>query len=415
MKKLLSIFLITLLTFTSNSFAAAVAPTRVQSSISNVIQYKLQQRGFAANDPLIGTTLTGVSSALGAAATAAGAIALFPTPATPVWAAVGAVLGVASIMVGGVAWYMSADGNVTVPGTTIVPDVALLPGQCYSIYGYGCSLTKAALGTWWTANMVGTGTSCGGYTTSWGVNGAGLMTYSRTYQAGGCGYPAGYVENGILGAADIGYGTPLSSPGGSPTMMPASGAWSQIPASALSQPLDNQFIADLANKAMLAASQQAGYAGVAPQTITAADVATAQATSPSAPPTLADALAPQAAPAGAPATDPFALPAANPVANIAPGTAPLPSTNPVTSPVLDWGIPNDGSVIPTKNVAVSYTPTIFSTASGCPAPISFSMFGKTYFISWEPMCNLMSTVSIIFLALGAAAAALIFAEAFKPS
>ena len=41
------------------------------------------------------------------------------------------------------------------------------------------------------------------------------------------------------------------------------------------------------------------------------------------------------------------------------------------------------------------------------------MFGRTYTLPYDAMCNLMTTLRPLFLALGAAAAAYVFMEGLK--
>lgn len=86
---------------------------------------------------------------------------------------------------------------------------------------------------------------------------------------------------------------------------------------------------------------------------------------------------------------------------------------PITPSGIDWTIPGSTETIPKYSVPVTYAPTVFQSATGCPAAIEFAMFGKSYYISWQPACDLMVTLSPIFLATGAAAAALIFARSLK--
>ncbi len=78
-----------------------------------------------------------------------------------------------------------------------------------------------------------------------------------------------------------------------------------------------------------------------------------------------------------------------------------------------WGDGGTPPAIPQTNIAVTYTPLSFAGAGSCPADVTFAMLGKSYAISWSPMCGLMQTLAPIFLALGAAAAALIFMDGLK--
>jgi hypothetical protein len=69
--------------------------------------------------------------------------------------------------------------------------------------------------------------------------------------------------------------------------------------------------------------------------------------------------------------------------------------------------------IPTQSVPVSITPITFAAPGGCPAPINYAMLGRSYTLSYQPMCDLMSMLAPLFIALGAAATAWIFMNGFK--
>jgi hypothetical protein len=72
----------------------------------------------------------------------------------------------------------------------------------------------------------------------------------------------------------------------------------------------------------------------------------------------------------------------------------------------------------TKDVSV-ITPVTLASASGCPAPLSWSvsMMGRTYAasFSYSPMCDFMSSIATLMLAFGAFAAAWVLADSFKVS
>lgn len=107
------------------------------------------------------------------------------------------------------------------------------------------------------------------------------------------------------------------------------------------------------------------------------------------------------------------------------GTTPGPtSTEPAQDPLdpcikdptrlscIKVGEAGPKETIPTENVPATYTPTVFAAPGGCPAPIPFSVFGKSFSLGYEPMCNTLATIRLIFLAIGAVAAAWIFQEGF---
>ena len=202
---------------------------------------------------------------------------------------------------------------------------------------------------------------------------------------------------------------------GQPTPVTASEALASLTPEQLAKPLNPEVVAQIADSAWKKAAAQPGYQGYpydAANPITPADVTAYRTANPTAPwPTVGDALKPQPAPQGGTAGDPFTLPnsAAEPVTPPG-GSTPPPAETPT---LFDWAIPAQSESIPKQQVPVTYTPTVFSAATGCPAPVTFEMFASTYAISYSPACSLMSTLAPIFLACGAAAAALIFASALK--
>lgn len=64
----------------------------------------------------------------------------------------------------------------------------------------------------------------------------------------------------------------------------------------------------------------------------------------------------------------------------------------------------------TTDKTPTYTPVIFASSAGCPAPIPYDLgkFGGGQSLSFEPMCNWLGGIRPIFIALGALAAAFIF-------
>lgn len=91
--------------------------------------------------------------------------------------------------------------------------------------------------------------------------------------------------------------------------------------------------------------------------------------------------------------------------------------NPNTVGCAELGTPPAADSIPNAPVSITYSPTLFSGAAGCPAavPLNFTIAGmsKSFNISYDPLCDIMSRLAPIFLALGAASAALIFMDGLK--
>ena len=81
------------------------------------------------------------------------------------------------------------------------------------------------------------------------------------------------------------------------------------------------------------------------------------------------------------------------------------------------GVAPPAETIPSSDIPIAYVPTFFAGGSGCPAPfpLAFSIAGRafSFSISNQPLCDLMSTLAPIFLALFAAAAALVFMDGMK--
>jgi len=76
------------------------------------------------------------------------------------------------------------------------------------------------------------------------------------------------------------------------------------------------------------------------------------------------------------------------------------------------GEPPKAEAIPRQDVPVTYTPVPFASAAGCPSPISYEAFGSRM-LSYQPMCDWLTSIRPLFLALGALACAWIFMESLK--
>lgn len=66
-----------------------------------------------------------------------------------------------------------------------------------------------------------------------------------------------------------------------------------------------------------------------------------------------------------------------------------------------------------KDKAVVVTPEVFTSMVGCIPPLSFSAFGKTYFISWQPLCDIMIYIKAIITAICAMVAFYVLADSFR--
>jgi len=69
--------------------------------------------------------------------------------------------------------------------------------------------------------------------------------------------------------------------------------------------------------------------------------------------------------------------------------------------------------IPSSTYDVTITAVPFASNAACPSPIAFNALGTDYSISYQPACDLMSTMRPLFLAMGAFAAAYVFFQGLK--
>jgi hypothetical protein len=82
---------------------------------------------------------------------------------------------------------------------------------------------------------------------------------------------------------------------------------------------------------------------------------------------------------------------------------------PYTDVTSKLGSAPTSELVPHTTPTFTATPVIFASAAGCPAPISFTVYGHDYFISYQPFCDFSSNIRTLFLALAAVTAAMIFA------
>lgn len=87
-------------------------------------------------------------------------------------------------------------------------------------------------------------------------------------------------------------------------------------------------------------------------------------------------------------------------------------TSPDRAGCAKLGTPPVAEDIPTLDIPVSVTPVIFASSASCPPDLTYEAFGARN-ISYAPLCNKMSEVRPIFLALGAFASAIIVMGFFR--
>jgi hypothetical protein len=86
--------------------------------------------------------------------------------------------------------------------------------------------------------------------------------------------------------------------------------------------------------------------------------------------------------------------------------------NPNRAGCVELGTPPLPEAIPQQDIPVSITPVVFSSAAGCPAPITYELYGLRT-IPYQPYCDIASGIRAVFLMIGAVTAAYIFMDAFK--
>lgn len=67
----------------------------------------------------------------------------------------------------------------------------------------------------------------------------------------------------------------------------------------------------------------------------------------------------------------------------------------------------------TKTHAVAVTAVAFASSSVCPSPLSFTLRGASYGVSYQPLCDRLALLKTLFLALAGVLAAFIVADSFR--
>ncbi len=86
--------------------------------------------------------------------------------------------------------------------------------------------------------------------------------------------------------------------------------------------------------------------------------------------------------------------------------------NPDTLNCLDLGTPTS-DVLKKSTHAVNVVATAFASGSGCPVPLSFSVRGLSYSISYQPVCDRLAILRVLFIAMAGVIAAFILADSFR--
>lgn len=413
----------------NSAFAQAVAVSRMQSTMSGVVQQKAIQRGFAANDPRYAGTLSGISSTVGVVAGSSAAAVTVGVITAPAWITTAVACGVGLVVtyavtlaVEGLAKWLFGDKTVDEVGSNGELDTSVgvvigqymwcgadgplnvcggdgvaMAMQVYYNYNQRNNIKNAPAPTCSQPNDFTI--KCGAHTMTRSMNNNRSCAKGTYYTSSGCvafNYP---------------YPGPNSFPSTPNQELPA--AIAKIPQSDRQKALNPEVMAGMANAMWRQASQQPGYAGIPyspADPITAQDVATWRAANPTRYPTLGDAIEPQPA-----ANSPWLLPSSPTVTSQVPGASTAPSTNPAASqPLTNLG-PDPGVGFPTLEQTptadsilkpildllpgfLDYTPQ--ARAAECPKP-SFEAFNHSYVI--DTHCSMIEANKALILAFMTAA------------
>ncbi|NHZ96532.1 hypothetical protein [Massilia sp. CCM 8734] len=391
-------------------FAAAVPVSRMQGSTSGLIQQKVASRGFAANDPRFGATLSAVSTTVATIAGTAAVVAV-GTITAPAWVTFVLAAGVGTIVTYGVS--VGLDGLFTWLFKPNAIDVSTSSSSS-GIPGIGTGIP------FWV------GTGSGGITVYGGdglalarqlfydtVSTVDIPSCSVGAQSVQC-YKGGAV---VTVAKNSNSAPPATCPGGNyysgsvckpyaypvPTIPPALNQTPQQAIDALTdtekaRPLNPQLLAAAANLAWQKASAAPGYDGIPyspADPITSADALNWKNANPNTYPTVSDFVAPQPA-----ANLPWSMPVSPTATTQDPAVKPGTATNPAAAnPLQNLGSdPNIGApameetptaeniLKPVMDLMPGFKNFVVPSHSGvCPKP-EFTVFSQH--IIMDSQCNL---------------------------
>lgn len=78
----------------------------------------------------------------------------------------------------------------------------------------------------------------------------------------------------------------------------------------------------------------------------------------------------------------------------------------------DLGNPTS-DVLNKKTQAVTVVAATFASSSGCPAPLTFTVATRPYSFSYQPLCDRLALLKVLFLAIAGVLAAYILADSFR--
>lgn len=327
--------------------AAAYAPVKVSNAVSGVIEQKLVNRGFAANDPRFAATIQTSGNIISVAAGAGAAAIVVGTITAPAWvtamvaAGVAAAVGYAVTLAydGITQWLFGSDSSqvnvVVAEGSTSAPGPLVLGGPYWSTnYSYSSTPEGAVNSSWAdgvtvskiqcskpTSTLDYTQVQCTSVGTASWLPPNFTVDTNPVWHNSGSPYASstGSYKNGvgIFPAPDTGTGT-----GGKTGAMSMQAAIDQLSDGEKAKALNPALVAGIANQAWEKAAQAPGYQGLPysyNDPITAADAAAWQSSNPGSWPSVGDFVTPfpNGSTGTSPSNPPFTLPkpgeAVNPV------------------------------------------------------------------------------------------------------
>lgn len=327
--------------------AAAYAPVKVSNAVSGVIEQKLINRGFAANDPRYAATIQSSGTVISAAAGAGAAAIVVGAITAPAWVTAAVAAGVAvavgyavSLAVDGVTqWLFGSDSTqvnvVAADGSSSSGGPLVLGGPYWqSAWGYGSSPENAIYASWDPASTVykvkctiSSLDSNRGSCISSGTSDSGSLedVVTDIYY-----YSSGSPYASSTGVYQVGVGI-MPSPStntdfGKTGIIGIQAAVDQIPDAEKARDLNPQLVAAIANQAWQQAASAPGYQGLPysySDPITAADANTWRNSNVGAWPSVGDFVSPfpNGSTGTSPSNPPFTLPSpGEAVSPVNPGT-----------------------------------------------------------------------------------------------
>lgn len=417
MRKLLALFLMFLML---DCGAVALPVSNMQSAVSGVIQQKAIKRGFAANDPRYGATLSQVSSVIGATAGTAAAVVVAGVTA-PAWLSVLMAVGISTVV--GYAVTMGIDGLVNwlikvntidvsklsdssgVKGVGVGLPLWQAVGASGTIYG-GDGEAVARQAYYETASTTDIPSCSGGASSVTCFKGgtSRIAAFGNTPSSVACG-----GGNYVIGGGCKAYSYPVPPPVATPGQTPQQ-AIDSLTDAEKAKKLNPVVVAAAANQAWQKAASKPDYDGIpysVSDPITPDEVSKWKDANPDRYPTVGDVVAPQPS-----ANQPWKLPV-SPSSPTQDSSPTVPGINPSSQPITNLGVdPVIGSPvvedIPTADQILkpifSLMPGFksFDVSSGgaqCPKP-EFDALGKHYVV--DTHCSLLEQNRALLAAVMAA-------------